>query len=308
MIDISKIKTYSLKERKNKIGIDSFAKICSSKSTISDFVESLPQLLAADQFRELIKSIKESKKNKKPIIWGLGAHVIKTGLSPLIINLIEKGFVSAVAFNGAGPIHDAEISLIGESSEEVADGIKDGTFGMVEETGELINSAIVEGDSKGWGFGESIARKLIERNVPYKENSILVRCLQKSIPSTVHLTIGTDITNMHPNVDPAALGRTSYRDFLIFCSMISKLTNGGVYLNIGSAVTLPEVFLKAITISRNLGFKIGNFTVACLDFNRHYRSEQNVIERPSKVLGCKGMYLLGHHELMIPLLTASLLD
>lgn len=304
--DPTKNKTFGLSKRKHKVSFESFAKPSNHSTSIEKFISSLPDILAAKDLRKLISSIRNSKQKNKPIVWAIGAHVIKTGLNPILIKLMNEGYVDLIAFNGAGIIHDTEIALVGESSEEVSDGIKDGTFGMVKETGEFINESIKEASQNDIGLGEFLGKKIIESNCPYKSKSILANCSKLGIPVTVHVSIGTDIIHMHPNADGAAIGKTSMKDFMIFSKMISKM-NGGVFLNVGSAVMLPEVFLKAITMARNQGFNIGNFDTATFDFNQHYRPMQNVVKRPTLTLGGNGYYFIGHHEIMIPLLASALL-
>jgi deoxyhypusine synthase len=304
--DIKKNKTFALSKRKHKVSFESFAKPSNHKTSIEKFILSLPDILVAKDFKNLVNSIKKSKKNKKPIVWALGAHVIKTGLNPVMIKLMKEGYVDLIAFNGAGIIHDTEIALVGESSEEVSDGIKDGTFGMVKETGKFINESIEEASQNDMGLGEFLGKKILESNCPYKSKSILANCSKLGIPVTVHVSIGTDIIHMHPNVNGAAIGKTSMKDFMIFSKIISKMS-GGVFLNVGSAVILPEVFLKAITMVRNQGFNVGNFDTATFDFNQHYRPMQNVVKRPTSTLGGNGYYFVGHHEIMIPLLASALL-
>ncbi|MHA1833304.1 MAG: hypothetical protein ACTSV7_04880 [Candidatus Baldrarchaeia archaeon] len=303
---IDKIKTYPLKERRNKVKVSDFAKICKAKSTFKEFIESLPDILAGRCFKELVDSMISAQISRKPIIWAMGAHVIKCGLSPIIINLMKQGFVNAVALNGAGVIHDVEIATIGATSEDVSEGLLTGRFGMAKETAEIINNAVKDGVRHELGFGEAVGRKLMETKATFNSYSILVNALMLKIPVTCHVAIGTDIIHMHPNADGSAIGQASLKDFKILSSIICNLGNGGVFLNIGSAVILPEVFLKALTLVRNLGYDVKNFTTAVFDFNLHYRPSQNVVNRP-KVLGARGFYFIGHHELLIPLLAQAIL-
>jgi len=307
MLDVKNSKTFPLKKRKHKVNFKKFAKISNHKTTIGDFMKSLPQILAANDFQNIVKAIKKSKLKKKPIVWGLGAHVIKTGLNPIFIQLMKKGYVNAIALNGAGIIHDTELALVGETSEEVIEGISNGTFGMVRETGEFINKSINLSYQKNKGIGEVLGSQIIKNHLPYKDHSILAWASKLRIPVTVHVSIGTDIIHMHPNADGKAIGEASLKDFMIFSGVISKMKNGGIFLNVGSNVILPEVFLKAITMARNQGHKIGNFDVAVFDFNLHYRPLVNVVKRPVEVLGGKGYYIIGHHEILIPLLSSTLL-
>jgi len=305
-LDFDRIKTYPLKERTNKVRISDFAKVYKAKNTFEEFINSLPNILAGKCFRELVNAIIYAFRNEKPIIWAMGAHVIKCGLSPIIINLMKEGFVSAIALNGAGVIHDVEIALVGATSEDVAEGLLTGRFGMAKETAEIINTAIKEGSEQGYGLGRAVGEKLIRINAPFNNYSILANAIDLKIPITCHVAIGTDTIHMHPSADGSAIGQASLTDFKILTSIIRNL-NGGVFLNIGSAVILPEVFLKALTIVRNLGYDVANFTSAVFDFNLHYRPLQNIVSRP-KALGAKSYYFIGHHELLIPVLAASLLD
>lgn len=261
--------------------------------------------IGTKDFNELIGSIKKAIDENKPIIVMMGAHVIKTGMSLLIIDLMKKGKISHIAMNGAGPIHDFEIALIGETSEYVEQTIEDGTFGMIEETGRTLNDAIKEGAKNDFGLGYSIGRKINDLNLPNREYSILYWAYRLNIPLTVHVAIGTDIIHQHPSCDGAAIGKTSYKDFRIFCESVSKL-EGGVLLNIGCAVVLPEVFLKALTIARNLGFNVKNITTANLDMLDHYRPRQNVVTRPTS-LGGKGFIIIGNHQLTVPSLHKRLI-
>ena len=306
-VDLSKVKTYPIKKRHNKINTKEFAEICNSSDSIAKFLDSLPSILAGKHFRELVNSIRNSKESGKPIVWGIGAHVIKVGLSPIIINLMKEGYIDAIVMNGAASIHDSEIALIGQSSEDVAEGLPEGTFGMARETGEFWNRAVNKTLKTGLGAGQSLGEELLKAKAPFIQYSILASAAKMKIPVTVHIAIGTDIVHMHPTADGKAMGSASHKDFRILCQVVSDMKNGGVYLNLGSAVLLPEVFLKAVTVARNLGFSISGFTVAVMDFIRHYRAEQNVVQRPSSMLNGKGIYLIGHHEIMIPLLSAALL-
>lgn len=307
MFDIKKNKTFSLKKRQHKVNFKKFAGKSGQKTSINKFVKSLPDILAAADFKSLIEEIKNAKLKHKPIIWGLGAHVIKTGLNPIIIELMKSGYVDLISLNGAGIIHDTELALIGETSEDVSEGIRDGSFGMVKETGEFINNAIFLAFQANRGLGETVGKEIVQKKLRYQKKSILAWAYKLKIPVTVHVSIGTDIIHMHPTANGEAMGKTSMNDFMIFSEMICKMKGGGVFLNMGSAVIIPEVFLKAITMARNQGYKIGNFCVATFDFNLHYRPMVNVVKRPIESLGGKGYYIIGHHEIMIPLLSAALL-
>jgi len=295
MLDFSKIKTISIKQRKNKVRLNDLIKPEDSKVLIN-----------SKDFDELVERIVNAYKNKKQIILMMGAHVIKVGMSSLIIDLMKKGVIKHIAMNGAGPIHDFELALIGETSEYVERTIEDGTFGMIEETGRVLNEAIKDGAKNNYGMGYAIGKKINDLNLPNKEYSILWNAYKLKIPVTVHVAIGTDIIHQHPSCDGSAVGKTSYQDFKIFAESVSKLEDG-VILNIGCAVVLPEVFLKALTIARNLGFKIEKITAANFDMIDHYRPKENVVKRPTS-LGGKGFIIIDKHEKTIPSLHRKIID
>jgi len=295
MLDFNKIKTISIKQRKNKVKLSNLIKPKNSKILIN-----------SKDFNELAEKIISAHKTKKHIILMMGAHVIKVGMSLLIIDLIKKGVIKHVAMNGAGPIHDFELAFIGETSEYVEKTIEDGTFGMIEETGKILNDAIKEGAKNNYGMGYSIGKKISDLNLPNKEYSILYNTYKFGISSSVHVAIGTDIIHQHPNCDGAAVGQTTYNDFKIFTENVSKLENG-VILNIGCAVILPEVFLKALTIARNLGYKLKNINTANFDMIDHYRPRENVVKRPTS-LGGKGFLIIEKHEITIPSLHRKIID
>jgi deoxyhypusine synthase len=254
-----------------------------------------------------VDAIINAHQRAKPVIWAMGAHVIKCGLSPLVIELIKRNVITAVALNGAGAIHDVEIALIGETSEDVGAGLADGSFGMAEETGRFINEAVAEGAAGEMGMGEILGRKLIEVKAPHCDYSILAHAGQLGTPVTVHVAIGTDIVHMHPTAQGGPIGITTFRDFRLLAAVVADLGGGGVYLNIGSAVLLPEVFLKALTLARNLGHDVSGFTTVNLDMQQHYRPLQNVVGRPT-ALGGKGYAITGQHELMLPLLVQAIIE
>jgi len=305
-IDLKRVRTYLIEKRKNKVKIVDFAKPGKEKATFADFIDSLPFILAGKNFRQITQAIVSAYNKKRPVILAMGAHVIKCGLSPILIDLMKRGVVTAVALNGAGAIHDFEIGLIGETSEDVASGLDTGRFGMAEETGKLMNQAINESKEPELGMGYILGKKLIEMKAPYEKFSILAAGIKLDIPLTVHVAIGTDVIHMHPEANGAIIGEKTFNDFRIFTSVITNL-EGGVYLNIGSAVVLPEVFLKALTIARNLGHKVENFTAVNLDMYEHYRPLQNVVIRPTSK-GGKGYTLLGQHEILIPLLSQAVIE
>ena len=296
-VDLSKVRLHSIRERKSKVSVKDFAKP-SRDPSFASLLECTPNILAGSTLREAASDIRKARSKKKAIMWALGAHVIKCGLSPLIIDLMDAGFVSSVALNGGGLIHDTEIALYGETSEDVPGELSSGRFGMVKESGEFINSAVSEGAGRLLGLGESVGKRLIREKPDYLDYSIIAACVKRGIPVTVHVAIGTDIIHTHPSFDASATGAASHRDFRLYAAMVPRLSGGGVYLNVGSAVVLPEVFLKAVSLSRNLGKPVSDFTSLNLDFARQYRAHENVLIRP----GGKPISIVGHHELTIPLL------
>jgi hypothetical protein len=302
--DLSDIKTYPLKSRKSKARAEDFAKPSASTAPIAAFVDSLPNILAAADFKAVVGAIGDAKRAGAGILWGLGAHVIKTGLGPVIIDLMERGFVSALATNGAAIIHDFEIALVGATSEDVDEALGPGRFGMAEETGRLLNAAISDGVASGLGIGQAVTGFLAAKEPQFARQSILAAAARLKVPITVHVAIGTDIIHMHPAASGAAFGEGSLRDFRYFVSNVARLGHG-VYLNCGSAVVLPEVFLKAVALSRNKGIALDGLTTVNLDFVRGYRPQTNVVTRPTAGSG-HGYSLVGHHEIMIPLLAAAL--
>lgn len=305
-VDVNKIRRYSIKDRKNKVSIPKNAKIFRKGYSFADFISSLPNFLAVNDLKAIVDAIVKAYKNGRPVVLGMGAHPIKVGLSPFIIELMNKGILSAVATNGACIIHDFELSYIGETSEDVFQELSHGTFGMAIETGKLVNEAINEGVMKGKGIGESIGEFIDSAEFPFKDISIFRAGYKLSIPMTVHVAIGTDIIHMHPEAKGSLIGEGTMRDFKLFAGIISKL-DGGVYINLGSAVILPEVFLKALTIARNLGYKVEEFTTVNMDIFQHYRPRENVLNRPTAIKGQK-FFLTGHHEIMFPLLTAMVIE
>jgi hypothetical protein len=306
-IDLTRIHTISIKSRKSKVAPKDFAKtIDAGKASFEDFVNSLPNILVGKELRDLVSDIVESRRKKKPVIVMMGAHVIKVGLSPIIIDLLRCGLITHIAMNSAAAIHDVETAIWGHTSEDVAVNLMDGTFGMSRETGDFINKALVMGFKESPdGYGETLAKKLIALNAPNKSVSILAESFENDVPITVHAAIGTDIVHQQPTMDGAATGELSFRDFKVFVSSVKDLKNGGVVLNFGSAVILPEVFLKALTVARNLGFKAKGFSTANFDMIRQYRPQMNVVERPTQH-GGRGYNITGHHEIMIPLLAAMI--
>ena len=305
-LDFSKLSTYSLHDRGSKVTVADFAKPLTAGMTVRQLLASLPRQLMGEAFPELVKRLAASHRNRRPIIIGMGAHVIKVGLNPILIDLMQRGLIAGVALNGAGIVHDTEIAMVGRTSEDVDQVLGSGAFGAAKETGEFINQAIIAGVERGQGIGEALGEALLTGNFPHGGMSLLASARRLKIPVTVHVAMGTDIVHIHPSASGAAIGAGSHQDFRLFCSLVADL-EGGAYLNLGSAVLLPEVFLKALTVVRNLGHAVQHFTTANFDFIRHYRTQTNVVNRPTAD-GGKGYAIIGHHELMIPLLAAALLD
>jgi deoxyhypusine synthase len=306
-LDFKGIKTRSLQERKSKVEVTRFASPLAPGSTFKSFCDSLPQFLAAQDVREIVSRIVAAVRSDKMVLLGMGAHPIKVGLNPIIIDLMERGIIRGLAMNGAGIVHDVEIAMAGKTSEEVAEGLSDGSFGVTEETAEFINAALKDGQGQGWGCGRAVGKALQNDNeLPYREQSICAAAYRLDIPLTVHIAIGTDVVHIHPSADGSILGEMTYRDFRLFASLVAAL-EGGVYINVGSAVIMPEVFLKALSAARNLGHKVEDFATLNMDFIQHYRPTQNVVQRPT-IKGGKGFALTGHHEIMIPLLAAAIIE
>jgi hypothetical protein len=305
--DLSQIRTYPLKDRPSKVEVGQFARPHLKRGSVSEFLEGLPNILGAQDLRDLAHAVVLARDCGKAIIWGLGGHVIKTGLGPILIDLMDRGLVTALALNGSSVIHDYEIALIGSTSEDVETQLECGDFGLAEETGRGINVAVREGVADGLGIGESVGRHLAGLRPPFERYSVLLQAYLRNIPVTVHVTLGADIIHNHPSISPADTGEGTHRDFRLLASLVAGLNDGGVYLNCGSAVTLPEVFLKCVALVRNSGEPLQDFTTANLDFIQHYRPTQNVLRRPVKK-GGKGIALTGHHELLIPLLAAWLVE
>jgi hypothetical protein len=305
-IDLNRVKTYPLSDRKSKVSSADFARPWEKGSTYKEFLSSLPNILAGNDLKAVIAALAKAAGDKKTIILGMGAHVIKVGLNPIVIDLMQRGIITGVAMNGAGIIHDLEVAMAGQTSEDVAASIDDGSFGMARETCEFLSAAIAECHPKSSGLGQAVGRAIIDQKLPLRKQSILAAGWRLDIPVTVHVAIGTDIIHMHPRFDPAKTGQASHTDFRLFTSMVGSLQDG-VYLNVGSAVILPEIFLKAVTLARNVGYTLDNFTTVNMDFIRHYRSLTNVVQRPT-ARGGTGINLVGHHEILVPLIAAGLIE
>jgi len=305
-LDFSGLHTYSVHGRHSKVSVNDFAAPVQPGMTVRQLLAGLPGQLAGVDFPDLVRRIGEAYRQQRPVILGMGAHVIKVGLNPILIDLMRRGVITAVALNGAGIIHDTEIAMVGRTSEEVADVLGAGAFGAAKETGEVLNGAIVDGASRGIGIGQTVGEMLLANRFPHNDQSLLAMAAHLGVPVTVHVAMGTDIIHIHPSANGAAIGQTGHHDFRLFCRLVSEL-EGGVYLNVGSAVLLPEVFLKALTVVRNLGYQVKRFTTANFDFIRHYRPATNVVHRPT-LEGGKGFNFTGHHELLLPLLAAAIVD
>ena len=306
-LDLKEVNTYPLASRPSKVTVKDFSRPVNEDASLADFLSSLPNILAANSLRELAACIRRARQLQKPVIWGIGGHVIKTGMSPVIIDLMRRGFVQAIAANGSVLVHDAEIALVGSTSEDVDATLGAGAFGAADETGKLLNEAAREGASNGIGLGEALGRALSRREPPHREFSLLCEAYHSRVPFTAHVTVGADIAHFHPMADGAALGAASHTDFRLLAEMVRRMDGGGVYLNIGSAVVLPEIFLKAVTLVRNLGHALSDITTANFDFIQHYRPLTNVVRRPTADGAGRGYTITGHHELTIPLLAAALI-
>ena len=305
-LNFAKVRTYPVEKRLSKVQTSLLGKRLKKGASLRSFIRGLPDILAAQNLKAIAGKIAECHHKNRTVLLGMGAHPIKVGLSPLIIDFMERGIIDAIALNGAGVIHDFEIAYMGETSEDVAASLKDGSFGMGEETGAFINQAISDGSRNQHGMGASVGQAILKNRLPHRRLSILATAARLGIPVTCHVAIGTDIIHMHPKADGKALGDCSLRDFRTLTSVVATLDRG-VYLNFGSAVVLPEVFLKAVSLARNLGHPVQNLTTVNLDFIQHYRPLTNVVNRPTLQSG-KGYHITGHMEIMVPLLFAAVLE
>jgi deoxyhypusine synthase len=305
-LELTNVKTYPLASRHSKVKLEDFARPIEGEAKVGEFLESLPNVLAVQSLKQIAERVRRARELRKPIIWGIGGHVIKTGLAPLIIDLMKLGFVSAIAANGSVLVHDAEIAMNGSTSEDVDATLSEGVFGGADETGSLLNGAAQDGSQDQIGLGEAVGRRLLTLNPKHRDYSLLCAAYENKIPFTIHLTIGGDIAHFHPTADGAALGATSHTDFRLLAELVKRMDGGGVYLNVGSAVVLPEVFLKCVTLVRNLGHPLANITTANFDFIQSYRPLTNVVRRPTEKGAGEGFSITGHHELTIPLLAAML--
>jgi hypothetical protein len=307
-LELTKVKTYPLASRPSKVNLDDFARAIGNDASMGEFLGSLPNVLAVQSLRRIADRMQRARELKKPIIWGLGGHVIKTGLAPVIIDLMKRGYVSAIAANGSVLVHDAEIAMVGSTSEDVDATLSEGVFGGADETGRLLNSAAQAGAADQIGLGEAVGRSLLAMKPKHQDYSLVCAAYESRVPFTIHLTIGGDIAHFHPNADGAALGATTHTDFRLLAELVKRMDGGGVYLNVGSAVVLPEVFLKCVTLVRNLGHPLSGITTANFDFIQSYRPQTNVVRRPTEKGAGEGFSITGHHELTMPLLAAMLLS
>lgn len=309
-LGLDRIRTYALAKRKSKVAARDFARPHRRGASLGAFLDSLPRILAAEDLRAVVRAIVRARARRKAVLWGIGGHVIKVGLAPLLIDLVRRGYVSGIAMNGAALVHDFEIALVGNTSEEVETALGRGEFGMAEETGLYLNEVAVGAWRGRVGMGEAAGRLLISQRLGAKhlDRSLLAAAYRARVPVTVHLAIGTDIPHMHRAVDGAALGAATHHDFRLFCALVKRMHPGGVYLNWGSAVILPEIFLKAVSVVRNLGVKLAPITTVNFDFVQHYRPQQNVVKRPTMGAGSRGYALTGHHEILLPLVAAALVE
>lgn len=303
-LDRTRLRTYKLCERKSKVSLEGFGKPHLAGDSVAQFLEKLPAYLGAKDLLGVASSVVEARAKGKAVFLAMGAHVIKVGLSAIVIDLLQEGWITAVATNGAGMVHDFEIAWAGHTSEEVEESLGTGGFGMAEESGRILNQIAKKGVEQGQGLGEAVGAGILEYSAPFATQSILACCVSLNKPATVHVAIGTDVNHVHPEADGSFLGTGSYRDFLTFCERVAAL-EGGVHINLGSAVLLPEVFLKAVSLTRNLGYTLREITTVNMDFIQHYRPVTNVVRRPTAG-GGKGYALTGHHEIMVPLLAAAI--
>jgi hypothetical protein len=304
-LDLRRVRTYPLRRRRSVVAADLLARPIRPTATVLAFLDGLPRILAADQLRDAARAIAQSHRRRRPVVVGMGAHVIKVGLSPILVDLMERGIVTAIAMNGAGIIHDFELAFHGATSEDVGSGLADGRFGMARETGVFLNDHIRAGATRGLGLGRAIGEAIERMQLPHRRFSLLAAAARLDLPATVHVAVGTDIIHMHAGADGAAIGATSLRDFHLLAGVVAGM-DGGVFVNLGSAVIIPEVFVKALNVARNLGHRVRRITCIDMDFIRHYRPHVNVVTRPTAD-GGRGIELTGHHEIMFPLLAAAVL-
>jgi deoxyhypusine synthase len=305
-IDRKQVRTQPARRRASKVRSRDEARPVGAGASVAELLDALPRILGGSDLLDAISAWSQAWKRDRLVLFGFGAHLVKVGLAPVVVDLLERGAIGGILMNGAGCVHDLELSMMGRTSEDVAEALDEGLFGMARETAERLNGAIARGRADGLGMGAAIGREIAESRDRHRDRSVLATAYRLGIPATVHVAIGTDIHHMHPSADGAALGETSYRDFETLASLVAGL-DGGVMLNVGSAVILPEVFLKALALARNLGHPVSRLTTINCDFIRQYRPQQNVVERPTRRSG-RGISLIGQHEILIPLLAAGVID
>ncbi len=308
-LSFDQLKTVPIDARGGKVRVEHFARPYEKGGGISQWLDSLPRIIAGESFQGVVNALRRARREKRAILWGMGGHVIKCGLADVLLDLMRREWVTGFVMNGAASIHDFEIAIAGQTSEDVEAVLPDGRFGAAEETGREMNLAIIEGDREELGMGEALGKRLESLAKPeFAPHSVLCGAYKASTPVTVHVAMGTDTPHTHPHADGASIGAATHRDFKLLCSLVRGLDQGGVYLNVGSAVVLPEVFLKAVSVVRNLGYPLAEFTTVNFDFLQHYRPTVNVVQRPHAKSGGRGFAITGHHELMIPLLAATLIE
>jgi hypothetical protein len=304
-IDPAGIRTYSAADRQSRVKAGAEAVPPRAGMTMRAFLDGLPAILKAEDLKAVARDVVAARRKRKPVIAMIGGHVIKTGCSPVLADLVSRGFITHLASNGAAAIHDTELARFGHTSEDVAASLADGSFGMAADTAELVNTAARQAMGRDEGFGEAVGRLLLEERPPFADRALIARCYRSKVPYTLHVALGTDIVHQHPSADGAAIGAASMKDFRTFCELVARLEQG-VYFNVGSAVILPEVFLKALSLVHNLGRQVQGLTTIAIDFIRQYRVVENVVRRPTMESG-KGYYLVGQHEILLPLLIAGIL-
>ena len=302
-LDLSRVRTVALGRRRSIVKAVALGRPVRRGLTVRAFLDGLPDILAGRDLRDAAARIARALRRGRPVVLGMGAHPLKVGLSPLIVDLIEHDRLAAVAMNGACLVHDFELACAGATSEDVGPGLDEGVFGMARETADFLNRAIRDGVAEGMGLGAAVGEAIDAAPLRFRKLSVLAAAARARIPATVHVAVGTDIIHMHPGADGAAIGEGSLEDFRLLAAVVAGL-EGGVYLNLGSAVVLPEVFVKALNLARNLGHPVRDLTTVDMDFHRHYRPSVNVVARPTAA-GGRGIQLTGHHEIMVPLLWAA---
>lgn len=305
-VDLNQIKTFPMEQRQHKVDLSAMAKLVDKDASTGEFLESLPGFLGAEQLRCMAEAIANAVKQNRPVVFAMGAHVIKVGCSPIIIDLMRRGILSGIVFNGACGIHDFEIAQSGQTSEDVGANLHDGRFGMTQEAPEILAAAAELGCQNNMGLGAALGSLINDRKLPHRELSLLGVASELDLLATLHVALGTDTVHMHPQISGAKMGEASMIDFRRLCSCVADLGDGGVWINVGSAVILPEVFLKAVSVARNLNANLDDMITGNLDMQRHYRVQENVLKRPVKP--GNSFSVIGHHELLLPLLRMWILQ